>query len=154
MGRHDRAFGRGKTVYDPLHYIPVLARKPSALRNGVPFKERDLPPALRRVQRKLERQPSGDRQVVEIFGAVLTDGLDAVEAACAEALSHNVYSAGIALNILARHCEPPPPLTITTPEALKLGREPAANCDRYGSLRRTSNGKITDTGRVAPQACL
>ncbi len=28
VARHDRAFGRGKTIYDPLHYIPVLARKP------------------------------------------------------------------------------------------------------------------------------
>ena len=98
VGRHDRAFGRGKTIYDPLHYIPVLARKPGALRNGAPFKEWDLPSALRRVQRKLERQPGGDRQVVEILGAVLIDGLDAVEAACAEALSHNVYSAGVVLN--------------------------------------------------------
>ena len=33
VGRHDRAFGRGKTIYDPLHYIPVLARKPGALRS-------------------------------------------------------------------------------------------------------------------------
>ncbi len=52
----------GKTIYDPLHYIPILARKPGALRNGAPFKEWDLPPALRLVRHKLERQPSGDRQ--------------------------------------------------------------------------------------------
>ncbi len=29
--------------------------------NGAPFKEWDLPIATRRVQRKLERQPGGDR---------------------------------------------------------------------------------------------
>ena len=72
------------------------------------------------IQRKLERQPGGDRQMVDILGAILTDGLEAVEAACSEALSHNVHSAGVVLNILARHREPPPPLTITTPEALRL----------------------------------
>jgi hypothetical protein len=27
-------FGRGETIYDPWHYVPVLARKPGALRNG------------------------------------------------------------------------------------------------------------------------
>ena len=27
-------FGRGDTVYDPWHFVPVLARKPGALRNG------------------------------------------------------------------------------------------------------------------------
>jgi len=103
VGCHARSFGRGKTIYDPLHYIPVLARKPGALRNGAPFKEWDLPVSIRRVQRKLERQPGGDRQMVDILSAVLTDGIDAVEAACAEALSHNVHSAGVVLNILARH---------------------------------------------------
>jgi hypothetical protein len=140
VGQHARAFGRGKTIYDPLHYIPVLARKPGALRNGAPFKEWDLPVALRRVQRKLERQPGGDRQTVEILAAVLTDGIEAVEAACAEALSHNVHSASVVLNILARHREPPPPLTITTPDALKLACEPTADCDRYDSLRRQTDG--------------
>jgi len=167
VARHERVFGSGKTVYDPLHYLPVLARKPGALRNGAPFKEWDLPPALRRVQRKLERQPGGDRQVVEILGAILIDGIDAVEAACVEALSHNVHSAGVVLNILARHREPPPPLNIATPDALKLTCEPAAtsrrlhanacrpaNCDRYDSLRGTQNGTITSAGRVTPKACV
>ena len=142
VGRHARVFGRDNTVYDPLHFIPVLTRKPGALRNGAPFKEWDLPVALRRVQRKLERQPGGDRQMVDILSAVLTDGIDAVDAACAEALSHNVHSAGVVLNILARHREPPPPLTITTPDALRLSCEPAANCDRYDSLRRQQNGTV------------
>ncbi len=75
-----------------------------------------------RVQRKLERQPGGDRQMVDILGAILTDGLEAVEAACSEALAHNVHSAGVVLNILARHREPPPPLTITTPDASRRRR--------------------------------
>ena len=142
VGSRTRAFGRGKTIYGPLRYIPVLARKPGALRNGTPFKEWELPVSIRRVQRKLERQPSGDRQMVDILSTVLTDGIDAVEAACAEALSHNVHSAGVVLNILARHREPPPPLSITTPDALRLSCEPAANCGRYDSLRRQNNGTI------------
>jgi hypothetical protein len=36
VGRHPRVFGRNKAIYDPLHYIPVLAHKPGALRNGAP----------------------------------------------------------------------------------------------------------------------
>lgn len=42
VGAHARAFGRGKDIYDPLHYVPVLARKPGALRNGAPFKDWEL----------------------------------------------------------------------------------------------------------------
>jgi transposase len=154
VGAHPRAFGRGKTIYDPLHYIPVLARKPGALRNGAPFKEWDLPPALRRVQSKLGRVPNGDRQVVEILGSVLTDGLEAVEGACAEALAEGVHSAGVILNILARHREPPPALTIATPDSLRLACEPTADCARYDSLRRPDHGKIARAGRDGPAQAL
>ena len=96
------AFGRDQTVYDPWHYVPVLARKPGALRNGAPFKDWVLPAALERVRRKLAGAGDGDRQMVEILTAVLTDGLPAVEAACAEALREGVHSADVILNILAR----------------------------------------------------
>ncbi len=48
----------------------------------------------------------GDRQMVEILAAVLTDGLPAVEAACAEALDQGVHSADVILNILARRRDP------------------------------------------------
>jgi len=138
VGRHRRAFGRGQTVYDPWHYVPVLARKPGALRNGAPFQDWVLPGALERVRRKLKTASDGDRQMVEVLGAVLTDGLPAVEAACAEALREGVYSADVILNILARRRDPGPPATITTPEALRLRHEPAADCARYDSLRRAS----------------
>jgi len=147
VGRHTRVLGRNKAVYDPLHYIPILARKPGALRNGAPFKEWDLPSAMRRVHRKLARVPNGDRQMVDILSAVLTDGLDAVEAACAEALADGVHSADVILNILARRREPAPPLTIATPDALRLTSEPVADCARYDSLRRPDHGKITGAGR-------
>jgi hypothetical protein len=39
VGEHPRSFGRGDTLYGPWHYVPVLARKPGALRNGAPFKD-------------------------------------------------------------------------------------------------------------------
>ncbi len=136
VGEHRRVFGRGQTVYDPWHYVPVLARKPGALRNGAPFKDWLLPGALERVRRKLAKTPGGDRQMVDIVSAVLIDGLVAVEAACAEALSEGVHSADVILNVLARRREPSLPLTITTPDALRLRQEPAADCTRYDSLRR------------------
>lgn len=144
VGRHDRAFGRGGTVYDPWHYVPVLARKPGALRNGAPFRDWELPPSMQRVRRKLQRAERGDRQMVDILSAVLVDGLDAVEAACAEALADNVHSADVILNILARRREPGPPLAIDTPDALRLTCEPAADCARYDSLRRPANGTLAN----------
>jgi hypothetical protein len=81
--------------------VPVLARKPGALRNGAPFKDWVLPAAMERVRRKLAAVDDGNRQMVDILSVVLIDGLPAVEAACAEAIAQGVHSADVALNILA-----------------------------------------------------
>ncbi len=136
VAEHSRCYGRGETVYDPWHYVPVLARKPGALRNGAPFKDWVLPAALERVRRKLAGSDDGDRQMVSILAAVLTDGLPAVEAACAEALAEGVHSADVIINILARHRDPPPIGPIATPASLTLRHTPIADCARYDNLRR------------------
>lgn len=138
VGEHRRRFGRGETIYDPWHYVPVLARKPGALRNGAPFKDWPLPASLERVRRKLKGSDDGDRQMVKVLAAVLTDGLTAVEAACGEALGDGVHSADVIINILARRRDPGPTATVSTPEALRLHHTPIADCARYDSLRRAS----------------
>jgi len=135
IGEHRRCFGRDQTVFDPWHYVPVLARKPGALRNGAPFKNWVLPSGLERVRRKLSGSADGDRQMVAILSAVLSDGLPAVEAACQEALREAVHSADVILNILARRREPPPSVTVAAPDALRLRYTPAADCGRYDRLR-------------------
>ena len=93
---------------------------------------------MERVRRKLKPALDGDRQMVAILTAVLSDGLDVVEAACQEALDQNVCSAAVILNILARRRDPAPAITILTPDALRLQHEPQADCARYDRLRRAS----------------
>jgi hypothetical protein len=138
VGEHQRSFGRGDTVYNPWHYVPVLARKPGALRNGAPFREWVLPAAMEKVRKRLKSVDDGDRQMVTILGCVPADGIAAVEAACQEALDQGVCSASVILNILARRRDPAPAATLQTPDALRLTHEPAADCARYDSLRRAS----------------
>jgi transposase len=137
VAEHARRHGRGETIYDPWHYVPVLARKPGALRNGAPFKDWVLPAALERVRRKLAGSDDGDRQMVAILATVLTDGLPAVEAACAQAMSEGVHSSDVIINILTRQRDPGPAATILTPDALRLRHAPVADCARYDQLRST-----------------
>jgi hypothetical protein len=137
VAEHARHHGRGKTIYDPWHYVPVLARKPGALRNGAPFKDWVLPAALERVRCKLAGSDDGDRQMVAILATVLTDGLPAVEAACAQAISEGVHSSDVIINILARRRDPGPAASILTPDALRLQHAPVADCARYDQLRST-----------------
>jgi hypothetical protein len=140
VAEHARRFGRDQTFYDPWHYVPVLARKPGALRNGAPFKDWALPDALGRVRVRLADHDDGDRQMVEILTAVLADGLAAVEAACAEALVGGACSADVVLNILNRRRQPSAPAPIPTPASLRLRFEPVADCTRYDRLRGAGHG--------------
>jgi hypothetical protein len=134
VAEHGRQFGRDQTVYDPWHYVPVLAKKPGALRNGAPFKQLALPSALEQLRGRLKGSDDGDRQMVKILTVVLVDGLDAVEAAAVEALAQGVTSADVILNILARSRSAPVEPNIATPDYLQLSIEPAADAGRDDSL--------------------
>ena len=135
VAEHARHFGRNRTIYDPWHYLPVLARKPGALRNGAPFQGWELPPALARLRRKLGTGDDADRRFVRVLAAVLGDGIALVEDAVSEALAADTPSDDVILNILARRREPPRPLAIITAEDLALAHPPLANCARYDQLR-------------------
>lgn len=76
--------------------------------------------------------------MVDILGAILIDGLDAVEAACAEAVSEGVHSADVILNILARRREPEPPKNITTPDASRCRRASRTTADQRAGRRLRS----------------
>ena len=96
------------------------------------------------VQTRIGRSNDGDRQFAAILATILTDGLDAVEAACVEALTAGPCSRDVVLTILARRRTPPPSPPATVPAALTLTIVPAANCNRYDSLlsrtREAANG--------------
>ncbi len=133
---HPRCLRRDQIIYDPWHYLPVLMKKPGALRNGAPFKDWDLPLALTQVRVKLKQHADGDRQFVKVLGAVLDHGLAAVESACAEALEAGIASGDVILTVLARQRQPAAPPSVTTPDAPRLKIEPAADCGRYDGIRK------------------
>ena len=73
---HKRIAERGQVRYDWEHYIPLVQRKPGALRNGAPFA--DLPVPLQKLKQGLLRDAGGDRLMAQVLAAVPTAGLAAV----------------------------------------------------------------------------
>jgi len=135
IGEHRRQFGRKKTLYDPWHYLPVLERKPGALRNGAPFKGWDLPAPIQTVWRVLMQRPGGDREFVELLNAIKSHGSEAVERAAREAIALGAISFDVVFNLLSRQTEPPaPPPTEHLPEHLTIRHLPVADCSRYDRL--------------------
>ncbi len=131
VASHERLFEREQVSYDWQHYLPLIERKPGALRNGAPFA--DMPIALIRLKQGLMRREGGDRVMAQVLSAVPTAGLDAVLVAVELVLESGVLSAEHVLNVLARlNASPRPPCVETT---LKLKEAPLANTDRYDQLR-------------------
>jgi hypothetical protein len=134
IAEHNRDFGRNQVLYNPWHYVPLLERKPGALRNGAPFKHWDLPDALQTVRNHLMRRLGGDRECVQILTAIQTNGVEAVTVACELALEEKAISADYILNVLSRLRPNLAPAAIRTPDSLCLATEPTANCERYDQL--------------------
>jgi len=135
VGEHGRQFGRDKTIYDPWHYLPVLERKPGALRNGAPFRDWELPAPIQAVWRELKERPGGDREFVDLLCAIKTHGCEAVEQAAREALALGAVSFDVIFNLLSRQAEAPPAsLVEELPEHLTLHHLPLADCGRYDQL--------------------
>ena len=137
IAEHERLVTRAhltaRTIYDWRHYLPVVARKPGALRNGAPFTE--LPEAFKQLQRVLHQRPGGDREMVEILALVLRHDEQAVITAVELALEDGAPGKPHVLNVLHRLLEATPPAPICPPPALRLQVEPEANPGRYDRLR-------------------
>lgn len=133
---HPRSFGRGETIYEPMHYLPVLRRKPGAWQNGAPFVDWQLPSGLQQVRERLAGFDDGNRQMVEILSAAQRLGFECVDAACLQALSEGCFHADVVLNLAHRRAQPQAPEALPTPPHLRLRIEPEADCKRYDQLRR------------------
>jgi hypothetical protein len=134
VASHERLSDRGQTKYDWQHYIPLIQRKPGALRNGAPFL--DMPDPLQQLRRALLRDPGGDRVMAQVLAIVPTAGLDAVLVAVELALEstrRGRVSVEHVLNVLARLTAVPAPESAAT--ALQVSTPPLANTERYDSLR-------------------
>jgi transposase len=135
---HERIVDRKQVRYDWQHYIPLLERKPGALRNGAPFA--DMPAPLQRLKQGLMRHSGGDRVMAQVLAAVPTAGLPAVLVAVEVVIESGVLSAEHVENVLARLNTVPEPERAET--SLELKEAPLANTSRYDSLRDAANGAL------------
>ncbi len=134
IAEHVRRFGRDQLICDPWHYLPILERKPGALRNGAPFLEWDLPMPIQRVRDRILKQPKGDRAFVELLLVAREVGLETLGVACELTLECGIVTAAVVMNELRRLTAPARPIEISMPDQFRLQVEPLANCSRYDHL--------------------
>ena len=132
VASHVRLLDRDQVSYDWQHYIPLIERKPGALRYGAPFA--DMPTALLRLQGELRRRDRHEagRVMAKVLAAIPAHGLEAVLVAAELVLESGVPSIEHVLNVLARLNQQPMPERVET--HLTLSEEPLADTTRYDSL--------------------
>jgi hypothetical protein len=134
IAEHERQFEKGRYIMEPLHYLPLLERKPGALRNGRPFVNWELPSSIRKVWDALRRYPDWDRQMSALLSIIPKYGLEALNVACSVALEENAVSQSTIMNYLTRLTEEPKVGELAVSEKLKLKEEPRSDCSVYHQL--------------------
>jgi hypothetical protein len=135
IAEHVQRFGSEQLICDPWHYLPVLEKKPGALRNGAPFVEWDLPVPIQLVRDRILKQPKGDRAFVELLLVAREVGIEPLGVACELTLECDIVTAAVVMNELRRLTAPARPAEINMPDQLRLQVEPLADCSRYDHLR-------------------
>ena len=131
---HPRCFLRDQLLCNPWHYLPILDKKPGALRHGAPFQAWDLPVAIQQVREHLLQQEKGDRAFVDILLLAPDTGLDVLETACELALESGVISGSVVQNEIRRLIEPPRLKALKGVNDVILTTEPQPDCQHYDHL--------------------
>ena len=59
IARHDRHWGREQFLFNPVHYLALLERKPGGFDYARPLEDWDLPDCFDTLRRRQEHEPSG-----------------------------------------------------------------------------------------------
>jgi transposase len=109
IARHRRVFGRYEYVLDPIHYLPLLERKPGALFVAKPFQNWNLPPVFEAFRQSLlERDPQrGGKDYVRILMMLGNHTVEALAAALESAAAYRCFHGDAVRCLLTqRHEEP------------------------------------------------
>lgn len=134
IAEHNRQFTKNISYFEPWHYVPLLIRKPGALRDGAPFVEWQLPDAMNAIKACYMRTTGGDRDFVDLLLLVQEHGIEVVNMACELAVEKNTLRLPAIINLINQLVEPaitPLPQTHLYP---KLKVPPVADCKRYEIL--------------------
>jgi transposase len=134
VAEHSRHFGRDRSYFEPWHYLPILERKPGALRNGAPFKDWALPRAMERLRVRYLKRPGGDRDFVELLLLAQEHDLQTVNRACEHALAEGAGQLSTIINQVHRLTDQAPPEPLTLANYPGLTTLPEANYQRYDTL--------------------
>lgn len=94
IARHHRSYEREDMIFDPLHYLALLEKKPNALDQAAPLIDWQLPDEFAQLRRLLEARLSkrGKREFVQVLRLIETFPVEEVTYAVRRALQLGAIS--------------------------------------------------------------
>ena len=111
IARHPRSYERDDFVYDPIHYLPLLERKPGALDQAAPLQGWELPDEFGTLRRLLESTMGrrGKREYVQVLRLLETFSQQEVHAAVNDAIHLGSLSFDVVKHLVLCRLEGRPP---------------------------------------------
>ena len=134
IAEHKRHFTRNISHFEPWHYVPLLERKPGALRDGAPFVDWQLPASMQQIKDHYMRGKGGDRDFVDLLLLAQSHGIEVVETACDLAVAQNILRLPAITNLINQLVEPIIAPLAQSSAYPRLTMRPQANCKRYETL--------------------
>ena len=108
---HPRCWDREQQIFNPLHYLPLLERKPHSLDHGRPFSEWQLPESFATMRRRLEAErDDGTREYVRVLRLLEKHPLPELTEAIEKALRRRTHGR----DEVAQYLRSPEPWELTT----------------------------------------
>jgi hypothetical protein len=140
---HRRCWSREQQIFNPLHYLPLLERKPHALAFARPLAELTLPGCFEVLQHRMEWDlDQGRREYVQVLRLLERYSLAQVTSAIQKALQHRVHTKDGIAQFLAG-CRPWRQTTfqLGRGQHLRLVQIAQADVRQYGTLLGCGGGR-------------
>ena len=94
IARHNRCYNKEDFIYNPLHYLALLERKPKALDQAAPLQNWDLPDDFEHLRRLMEARmgKQGRKEYIQVLRLMETFGEVEVAVAVEDALRMSAIS--------------------------------------------------------------
>jgi hypothetical protein len=91
IASHKRSYLRDDFVFDPIHYLPLLQRKPGALEGARPFSDWELPKNFETLKRFLQAKSGngGKREYIQVLQLLRDFSVSEVHHAIEKAFAHS-----------------------------------------------------------------
>jgi transposase len=111
IAEHPRSWEKQKAIFNPIHYLPLLQKKPHSLDHALPLQELGLPGGFDVLRRRLEQEPAlGVREYIRVLQLLEKYPLDEVTKAVEKGLNVRAHTR----DAIAQFLVPPEPWGQTT----------------------------------------